>query len=213
VRVVGFFCAALLSGCASAAVFGPPGPADAATEQGPGPQDLAGFIATDAAVDSSMKPIDAGHVDLSSSGLDMTETCASFVAPTACATSGGLNVYCVYQGSSVALESSVSIPASDSFVALGPGSIYNGTNLGYINASVPLSCGTIPACADPSSVQNTGKICDVIFKTGSGTTVTATGLFVISASATATPGDYLLGYLSQAVVTSPNFYIRVQTKP
>jgi hypothetical protein len=220
VQVVGFLCAALLGGCASAVVFAPPGVGDAATEQGPGKQDLAGFVAPDAAADLSVASTDASgphdlsvHHDLAmpASGLDMTESCATYVAPTPCATSGGLNVYCIAPGGGVALESSVSIPSSDSFVALGPGSVAaNGSNLGYLSASVPLTCATVPACSDPSSVQNTGGICDVIFKTGSASTVTGTGLFVIRATSTATPGDYLLGYLSQAVVTSPNFYIRVQ---
>jgi hypothetical protein len=207
VKVAGLLCAALVSGCASAAVFGPPGTGDAATEQGPGPQDLAGFITSDAAVDLSMNPMPDGSVDMAQPHV--TATCASFVAPTACATSGGLNVYCLNQGAQMAFESSVSIPSSDTYVALGPGTVSSGSNLGYIGSSVPLTCATIPACTDPSSVQNTGKICDVIFGTGSGSTVTGTGLFVITADGAATPGDYLMGYLSQAVVTAPNFFIRI----
>ncbi len=171
-------------------------------------------------LDLSATPFDAAvkidaampvHLDLARPTGDMTATCSSYTAPTPCAMTGGLDVYCVSPGQTIVLQAQVSIAPSNTFVAMGPGSLFSPTsgNPGYITANVPFNC-VVTGCADATTLQNTGKICDTSFATGAPTTVIGTALFAYVADSNAAAGDYEMAYLSQGtVVSSPNFYLRV----
>ena len=120
-------------------------------------------------------------------------------------------------GQTLTFAASVTYPANNGIMALGLGSVFGGPTgvaLGYFSGTDPFTC-TPTGCAYASGTGNSsaskGKICEVTFDVGLCGTNTGSGSYAVVVDASATAGDYLLGYSFNTGGTSspPRFYLRV----